>query len=61
MKPTVINITNLIGTMVIIGDKENASAQIQENVANALNEILKKATEPIQDPSRAESCNQTKE
>jgi hypothetical protein len=46
MKPVTINITNLIGTMVIIGDKENASAQIQENVIDALNKVLKRVNEP---------------
>lgn len=63
MKPVIINITNLIGTMVIIGDKENTSAQIQENVTDALMKILKSATEF--DPSRAEplsdACNAAKE
>lgn len=43
MKPIVINVTNLIGTMVIIGDKENTSAQIQENVADALLKVLARA------------------
>ncbi|MBF2708948.1 hypothetical protein [Flavobacterium soyangense] len=41
MKPVVINITNLIGTMVIIGDKENTSAQIQEKVNDALLKVIK--------------------
>lgn len=36
MKPVVINITNLIDTIVIIGDKENTSVQIQEKVTEAL-------------------------
>lgn len=54
MKPVVINITNLIGTMVIIGDKENASAQIQENVIDALNKVLKAATEATLDLSKSE-------
>jgi hypothetical protein len=43
MTPVTINITNLIGTMVIIGDKENTSAQIQENVADALLKVLARA------------------
>ena len=55
MKPITINITNLIGTLVIVGDKESASAQIQENVNDALLKVLK--TETTVDPSRAESCN----
>jgi hypothetical protein len=36
MKPIVINITNLIGTMVIIGDKENGVKDIEEKVTSAL-------------------------
>jgi hypothetical protein len=60
MKPVTINITNLIGTLVIIGDKESASAQIEENVADALLKVLKSATEATIEPSRAESCNQSK-
>ena len=57
MKPITINITNLIGTLVIVGDKESASTQIQENVNDALLKVLKTATETTVDPSRAESCN----
>jgi hypothetical protein len=45
MQPVTINITNLIGTMIIIGDKENASAQIQGTVSDALMKVLKQATE----------------
>lgn len=52
MKPITINITNLIGTMVIIGNEENASAQIQENVADTLLKILKTATQVTDNPSR---------
>lgn len=61
MKPIVINITNLVGTITIVGDKENASSQIQENVADALLKILKTATEftvvenPIKDYSKAKN------
>ena len=40
MKPITINITNLVGTIVVIGDKESASAQIQENVLEALSKVL---------------------
>ena len=57
MKTITINITNLIGTLVIVGDKESASAQNQEDVFNALLKVLKSATETTIDPSRAESCN----
>jgi hypothetical protein len=57
MKPVTINITNLIGTLVIIGDKQSASAQIKTTVNDALLKVLKTATEAKIDPSRAESCN----
>lgn len=57
MKPVTINITNLIGTLVIIGDKESASAQIQKSVNDALLKVLKSATEATIDPSRAKRCN----
>lgn len=40
MKPVIINITNLIGTLVIIGDKESASAQIKESVNDALLKVM---------------------
>lgn len=40
MKPVTINITNLIGTLVIIGDKESASAQIQKTVNDALLRVV---------------------
>lgn len=50
MKPVVINITNLIGTMVIIGDKENISTQIEEKVTEA----LLKAINGVQD---CQECN----
>jgi hypothetical protein len=57
MKPVVINITNLIGTLVIVGDKESASAQIQKHVNDALLKVVKSATASTIDPSRAESKN----
>lgn len=54
MQPVTINITNLIGTLVIIGDKESASAQIQRTASDALLKVLKKATEAgNKDGSRA--------
>lgn len=40
MKPVKINITNLIGTLVIVGDKESASTQIQEKVNDALFKVM---------------------
>lgn len=40
MNPITINITNLVGTIVVIGDKECASAQLQENVLDALSKVL---------------------
>lgn len=43
MKPITISITNLIGTMIIIGDKENTSAQIQESVSDALLKVISKS------------------
>jgi hypothetical protein len=43
MKPIVINITNLIGTMVIIGDKNLASNEIQESISEALLRVIAKA------------------
>ena len=61
MNPITINITNLIGTMVIIGDKENTSAQIQEFVTDALLKVLKSATESTaSDPSRTEGYDPSK-
>ena len=57
MNPITINITNLIGTLVIIDDKESTSAQIQESVNDALFKVLKTATESTIDPSRAKGCN----
>lgn len=57
MKKVTINITNLIGTMVMIGDKESASAQIQENVNDALLKVLKSASETTTDSSTAELYN----
>ncbi len=47
MKPITINITNLIDTLVIVGDKESASTQIQENVNDALLKVFKTVTESI--------------
>ncbi len=52
MKPIVINITSLIGTMVIIGDKESASAQIQE----AVNDALLKVVATARNLENQESC-----
>lgn len=43
MNPVTINITNLIGTLVIIGDKEKVSAQIEETVNAALLKVITKA------------------
>jgi hypothetical protein len=43
MKPIVINITSLIGTMVIIGDKKEASKYIEETVLNTLLKVVSKA------------------
>ena len=45
MQPVTINITNLVGSITVIGDNENTSAQIQENVSDALLNVLKIATE----------------
>lgn len=45
MKPITINITNLIGTMVINDDKENTSEQIQEKVTEALLKVINNATD----------------
>lgn len=54
MKPITINITNLIGTMIIIGDKESAPKQIKDIVGDALLRVLKTATEAgNKDGSRA--------
>lgn len=64
MKPITINITNLIETLVINGDKENASAQIQESVNDALLKVLKTAhgstvvEQPIKDYSKAKNLLQ---
>lgn len=54
---TVINIKNLIGTLVIVGDEKSASTQILENVNHALLKVLESASKPKPkvDPSRAES------
>lgn len=52
MQPVTINITNLIGTMVIIGDKESASAQIQETV----NAALLRAITTVHNLENQESC-----
>lgn len=40
MKPVTINITNLIGTLVIKGDKDSASLQIQEKINEALFKVM---------------------
>lgn len=50
MKPITINIKNLIGKMVVTGDKESASTQIQESVNDALLKVLKTATESTEVP-----------
>jgi hypothetical protein len=42
MKPIVINITNLIGKLVIITDKENTSLQIQELIEESLLTLISK-------------------
>ena len=55
MNPIVINITNLVGTIVVIGEKKNASAKIQGIVNDALLRVLENIPESVtkKDPSRA--------
>ena len=59
---TVINIKNLIGTLVIVGDEKSAQTQIVENVNHALLKVLESASKPKPkvDPSRAESLEEVK-
>lgn len=59
---TVINIKNLIGTLVIVGDEKSASTQVLENVNHALLKVLESASIPKTkvDPSRAESLEEVK-
>jgi len=52
MKPIVINIKSLIGTIVIIGNKETATAQIQE----AVNDALLKVVTTARNLENQESC-----
>lgn len=51
----VINITNLVGTITVVGNKEKASEQIQELITDA----LLKATNVITEESPAKNYSET--
>lgn len=62
MNPITINITNLIGTLVIINDKESTSAQIQESVNDALFKVMTTAQNlEIQEPCLNKTSLQSKD
>ncbi len=62
MKPVTINITNLIGTMVIIGDKEISSEETTESVTNAILKVLARAQSlDSQELSQDKTSSQSKD
>jgi hypothetical protein len=53
MKTVKINIKNLIGTLIVVGDKESASAQIKESVSDALLKAVGTVRESVSDYTEA--------